>query len=189
LDGRGARERLGIARDAFVVGYAGQLLKTKGLETLIRAFARLRTEFPEARLALAGRGGDEPALRAAAGDGVLFVPFSDSMPGFYSALDAFALPTAHGEGLSRSLIEAMACGLPAVATASGGNVETLVQGETGWFVPVGDESALLERLRHLYLRPEERTRMGRAARKRAEELFDASACARAVEALYCEVAG
>jgi glycosyltransferase involved in cell wall biosynthesis len=181
------REKLGIAPDAFVVGYAGQVIKLKGLDVLIRAFSRLRAEFPAVKLLIAGRGHDEAVLRAAAGDGVLFLPFSDSMPEFYSALDVFALPTAHMEGLSRSLIEAMACAVPSVATPLGGNTETLVDGETGFFVPAQDEDALYGRLRDLYLAPEGRRRMGAAARKRAERLFDAVACARAVEALYLQV--
>ncbi len=181
------REKLGIASDAFVVGYAGQVIKLKGLDLLIRAFSRLQAEAPAAKLLIAGRGGDEAALRAIAGDGALFLPFSDSMPEFYSALDVFALPTTHMEGLSRSLIESMACGVPSVATSLGGNAETLVDGETGFFVPAQDESALYGRLRDLYLASEGRGRMGAAARKRAEQLFDAVACTRAVEALYLQV--
>ena len=186
--GRGAlRKELGIAADAFVVGYAGQLIKQKGLELLLGAFSRLRAEFANGRLLIAGRGRDEVALNAAAGDGVIFLPFSDSMPDFYSALDVFALPTEHMEGLSRSLIESMACAVPSVATPLGGNAETLVDGETGYFVSAGDEGALHDRLRQLYLAPDRRSRMGAAARKRAESLFDAVACARAVEALYLQV--
>ena len=183
----GLRKELGIAQDAFVVGYAGQIIKPKGLELLIRAFSRLRAELADVTLLIAGRGRDEDALKAAAGDGVRFLPFSDSMPAFYSALDVFALPTAHMEGLSRSLIESMACAVPSLTTPLGGNAETLVDGETGYFVPARDESALYGRLRDLYLAPEGRRRMGTAARKRAEQLFDAVACTRAVEAVYMQV--
>jgi glycosyltransferase involved in cell wall biosynthesis len=180
------REKLGIAGGAFVLGYAGQLLKLKGLDGLIQVFSRLRREFPDAILLIAGRGRDEAALRAMAGDGVRFLPFSESMPEFYRALDVFVLPTAHLEGLSRSLIEAMACAVPAVATPLGGNAETLVDGETGFFIPSRDAEALYERLRDLYLAPEQRRRMGAAARARAEKLFDAVACTRAVEAVYLQ---
>lgn len=187
VGGGALRKELGIAHDAFVVGYAGQLIKLKGLELLLRAFSRLRAEFANATLLIAGRGRDEVALNAAAGDGVIFLPFSDSMPDFYSALDVFALPTEHMEGLSRSLIESMACAVPSVATPLGGNAETLVDGETGFFVPAQNEDGLYGRLRDLYLSPDRRRRMGTAARKRAEELFDAVACSRAVEDLYLQV--
>lgn len=182
------RKELGIAHDAFVVGYAGQLIKAKGLEVLLRAFSRLRVEFANTILLIAGRGRDEIALRATAGEGVRFQPFSCSMPEFYSSLDVFALPTLLLEGLSRSLIEAMACAVPSVATRLGGNAETLVDGETGLFVPAEDEGGLHGRLRDLYLDPGARGRMGAAARERAEKLFDAVACARAVEAIYLQVA-
>lgn len=183
--GRSAlREKLEIAQDTFVVGYAGQLVKLKGLDVLIQAFSRLRTEFSDTTLLLAGRGPDEAALRAMAGQGVHFLPFTDSMPQFYAALDVFALPTSHQEGLSRSLIEAMACAVPAVATPLGGNVETLVDGETGFFVPALDAAALSQRLRDLYLAPEQRRKMAVAARERAEKMFDAVACTHAVEAVY-----
>ncbi len=186
--GEGAlRERLGIDTQAFVVGYAGQLITSKGLDILMEAFSRLRAGGADARLLIAGRGPHETALRAAADTGVLFLPFSDAMPEFYSALDVFAFPTLHPEGLSRSLIESMACAVPSVATPLGGNAETVVEGETGFFVPAQDASALHDRLRDLYLAPERRRQMGRAARKRAEQLFDAAACARAVEALYQQV--
>jgi glycosyltransferase involved in cell wall biosynthesis len=187
VGGGALRKELGIARDAFVVGYAGQVIKVKGLELLLGAFSKLRAEFANATLLIVGRGRDEAALHAAAGDGVIFLPFSDSMPDFYSALDVFALPTLHPEGLSRSLIESMACAVPSVATPVGGNAETLVDGETGYFVPAQDEGALHNRLRQLYLAPDGRSRMGAAARTRAERLFDAVACARAVEALYQQV--
>ena len=58
--------------------------------------------------------------RSAAGPAVHFLPFSDAMPEFYSALDVFAFPTLQSEGLSRALIESMACAVPSVATPLGG---------------------------------------------------------------------
>lgn len=185
--GGALRERLGIAPRAFVVGYAGQLVTSKGLDVLVEAATRLRAGCADANLLIAGRGPDEAALRAAAGAGVFFLPFSDAMPEFYAALDVFAFPTLHSEGLSRSLIESMACGVPSVATPLGGNAETVVDGETGFFVPLQDAGALHDRLRDLYHAPERRRQMGRAGRARAEQRFDAVTCARAVEALYLEV--
>ncbi len=186
-DRTGLRNRLRITGDSFVVGYAGQLIRPKGLDILIRAFSRLRVEFPTAWLLIVGRGPDETALRRAAGEGVQFLPFSDSMPAFYSTLDVFALPTEFREGLSRSLIESMACAIPSIATPLGGNAETLVDGETGFFIPPRDSQCLHARLRDLFLVPERRRRMGEAARRRAEALFDAAACTRGVEAVYRQV--
>ncbi|HXZ44012.1 MAG TPA: glycosyltransferase family 4 protein [archaeon] len=185
--GGALREKLGIAEDALVLGYAGQVMKEKGLDLLIQAFSKLRAEFATVHLLITGRGEDEVVLRAAAGDGARFLPFMGAMPEFYSALDVFVLPTRHHEGLSRSLIEAMACAVPCVSTPLGGNAETLVEGETGYFIPTRDEDALYGRLRDLCLAPEVRGRMGTAGRKRAERLFDAVVCTRAVEALYQQI--
>jgi len=184
---RRLRQALGIPEDAFAVGYAGQIRRVKGLGALIEAFRRLREESDRVHLLLIGRGADQAGLLRSAGPGVRFLPFSDAMADFYAALDVFAFPTEFGEGLSRSLIESMASGIPAVVTPLGGNIETVVDGETGFFVPPRDPDSLLARLRELAGAPETRRRMGAAARRRAEALFDAAACARAVEAIYQEL--
>lgn len=184
--GSAFREKLGILKDTFVVGYAGQILGAKGLDILIEAFTQLRILSPDSRLLIVGRGSDEATLREAAGDGVQFLSFSDSMPAFYSALDVFVLPTDYHEGLSRSLIESMACAVPSITTPLGGNAETVVDGETGIFIPPRNSEQLYARMRDLHLAPERRRRMGNAARHRAEALFDAVACARKVEAVYLQ---
>jgi glycosyltransferase involved in cell wall biosynthesis len=182
------RGRLRIPETAFVAGYCGQVIMEKGLQVLISAFKRLREEFADAALLVAGNGRDRDLLESMAGHGIHHLPFLNTMPEFFSALDVFVLPTLLQEGLSRSLIEAMACGVPSIATPLGGNAETLVDEETGYFVPPLDDSALHKRLRDLRLDAACRRRMGAAARARAERLFDAAACARAVEAVYLQVA-
>jgi glycosyltransferase involved in cell wall biosynthesis len=76
------------------------------------------------------------------------------------------------EGLPLAILEAMATGLPVVASAVGGVPELIVEGETGFLVPPGDAEALGTALRTLVADPELRLRMGRAARARATEKFD-----------------
>ena len=182
------RGRLRIPEGAFVAGYCGQVIKEKGLQVLVRAFRRLREEFADAVLLVAGNGRDRGLFEGMAGHGIHLLPFQNTMPEFFSALDVFVLPTLLQEGLSRSLLEAMASGVPSIATPLGGNAETLVDEDTGYFVPPLDDSALHKRLRDLCLDAACRRRMGAAARERAERVFDASACARAVEKVYREVA-
>jgi glycosyltransferase involved in cell wall biosynthesis len=182
------RRRLEIPPHAFVAGYCGQVIREKGLQGLVRAFALLRGEFPEATLLIAGNGRDSALVAGMASDGIHLLSRLEAMPGFFAALDVFVLPTLLHEGLSRALVEAMASGVPAIATPLGGNVETLVDGQTGYFVPPRDDRALHNRLRDLHLDAARRRRMGAAARERAERLFDAVACARAVEAVYRQVA-
>jgi glycosyltransferase involved in cell wall biosynthesis len=178
------RAKLAVDSTTFVIGYAGQMIVGKGVDVLLRAFGRFHAQVPNSTLLLAGRGTDEAFLRNRAGGGVRFIPFSPSMAPFYSALDVFALPTLYKEGLSRSLIEAMACGVPCVTTPLGGNIETVVEGETGFFVPSGNESMLVQRLHDLYQNPERRRAMGRAGRGRAEAVFDIGQCTRRIEEIY-----
>ncbi|MFB3816902.1 MAG: glycosyltransferase family 4 protein [Candidatus Methylomirabilales bacterium] len=187
LDGRSLRGRLGIPAQAFVIGYCGQLLRQKGLDHLLGAFARLREKDGSLALFLAGSGPDEAALRQAAGPRAFFHAFADSLPDFYAALDVFVLPTLLEEGLSRALLEAMACGLPCVATALGGNPEALGDGTAGVLVPAGDGDALARLLGELRRDPGRRRGLGRAARARALECFDAAATTRKMEAVYREV--
>lgn len=181
------RRELGIADHAFVIGYGGQLIREKGLNVLLAAFERLRCEFPDATLLLVGRGKDETALKAAASKSVRFLPFSESLSTFYAALDVFVLPTLLREGLSRALLEAMACGVPCVATPLGGNAETFHSGEAGIFVPAGDTGALWAALRDLGQDPKRRQDMGAAARNHVVKHFDASTSIRRIEDLYSEV--
>ncbi|MBI4536544.1 MAG: glycosyltransferase family 4 protein [candidate division NC10 bacterium] len=187
--GAALRKELGIADRAFVIGYSGQLIREKGLDVLFAAFERLRHESPDARLLIAGRGKDETALRAVAPARVIFLPFSESLAAFYAALDVFALPTLLREGLSRALLEAMASGIPCVATPLGGNAETFRDGESGMFVPAGDTHALWRGLRELAQDPKKRREMGAAARDHVAKRFDAAAAMRRIEELYDEVHG
>ena len=100
-----------------------------------------------------------------------------------AAADIFTLPS-HREGMPRSIIEAMMCGLPVVATDIRGSREEVVEGETGLMVPVGDEAALAHALARLVREPDLRTRLGAKGRARALRLYDeAKIVARQIDAL------
>ncbi len=184
LDGGVLRQQLGIPAEAFVIGYCGQLIREKGLFALVEAVSRLQTEAQPIVLFLAGKGPDEAALRRAAGCAGFFLSFADPRPEFYAALDAFVLPTLLQEGLSRALLEAMACGVPCVATPLGGNLEVVVPGETGLVVPAGDVAALCSALRQLRADPGLRARMAAEGRRRVEDHFDHAATVRGVMDVY-----
>ena len=93
------------------------------------------------------------------------------MPELYRAADAFVLPS-HNEGLSCSILEAMATGLPVLATDVGGHAEILETGRNGWLIAPRDLGALVEALREITSGEEARHRLGAAARKRAVGLGD-----------------
>lgn len=150
--------------------------RRKNVEMLIRAFARVHKTHPHARLVLAG---DEPdasmrALLDALGvDAVTELPGHvdrRDLPAVYQRASIFALPSRQ-EGLGISVQEAMACGLPVVATRCGGPESLVVDGETGLLVPNGDEAAMTAALCALLDEPDRRRRMGTAGRARCVELF------------------
>ncbi|HTZ79286.1 MAG TPA: TIGR03088 family PEP-CTERM/XrtA system glycosyltransferase, partial [Stellaceae bacterium] len=138
------------AAGAIVVGTAGRLEAVKNQVGLARAFCRALEQRPELRarlrLLVVGSGSQEQELRAilAAGDALdlAWLPGSrDDMPALYRAIDLFVLPSLR-EGISNTVLEAMASGRPVIATAVGGNPEIMPDDVAGTLVPVGDEDAM-----------------------------------------------
>lgn len=163
----------------FVVGTVGRLQAVKDQATLLRATARLLARAPELRprlrLRLVGDGAERGPLEQLAGSlgiaGVTtFTGFRDDIPAELARLDVFVLPSLN-EGISNTVLEAMACATPVVATAVGGNPELVTEGETGFLVPVGDDEALAECLGRYAADPALRARHGAAGRARVERDF------------------
>jgi glycosyltransferase involved in cell wall biosynthesis len=191
-----ARARFGIAPDARVIVFTGRLLRGKGLAELLEAFAWIAPVVPAAHLLIVGSGAGqalsvEDDLRATASQPALqgrvtFTGRLDDVAEALQAADVFAFPSVY-EALGISLVEAAATGLPAVGARTGGIVDVIEDGVSGWLVPPGDVTALATRLRDLTLDDAERVRLGRRAR--------AIACARFAEgqalvryrALFAEV--
>ena len=141
----------------------------KGHRELIRAFGEVRAEIPHARLLLVGSGPLEAETRAMV-DGagltgcVEFVGRTNDVAHYLASADVFALASRY-EPQGIAVIEAMASRLPVVATAVGGIVETIAEGETGFLVRPGDVEGLARALIRLLRSPEERARVGTAARE------------------------
>jgi glycosyltransferase involved in cell wall biosynthesis len=148
----------------------GRLRAPKGFVTLVRATAGL-----EARLRIAGDGPDRPALEAeidrlGLSDHVELLGTRDDVPELLASSDVFVL-SSDSEGLPMSVLEAMAAGLPVIASAVGGVPEAVRDGETGALVPPRDSAALARALRRLVADPALRERLGDAGRRRVEEEF------------------
>ena len=151
---------------------AGRLIERKGQHHLIEAVRQLRARGQNGfKVVLAGTGDGEAALKAQVardglGDVVQFlgyVPWQE-MPELYAAVDLFVLPS-YNEGMSVALLEAMASGLPAIVTPTGGT-EELMDGN-GLVVPWADTAALTSALARLLSSPETRATMGRRSRELA----------------------
>lgn len=183
--GRSRENWLRIAPGRRAIGFAGRLVPEKGLEYLLQAMERVATEFPEALLLVAGDGELRPSLAHAHRDSehVGFLGHVEEMDGFYRALDIFVLPSLW-EGLPNAVIEAMASGLPVVATDVGGTGELIRDGETGLLVAPRSAEAIAEAVCRLLRSPSERQTMGRAARAFVEREMGMEAMVSQTERLY-----
>lgn len=169
-----ARQALGLAADAFVVGTVGRLDPVKDLPALLRAHAELLGAHPGARLVIVGDGPDRERLLAQANalniaDAVVFTGYRGDVRAVMPAFDVYANSSTY-EGVSLTILEAMAAGLPVVATRVGGNPEVVIDHETGRLV-ARHGRALAGALVELANNPAKRQAMGVAGRWRVKRHF------------------
>jgi glycosyltransferase involved in cell wall biosynthesis len=160
-----------------VVGNVAALTGHKDHATLVEAMALLRPRVPEARLVVAGEGELRPALEALVrdrglGDRVAFAGFRHDLDVLLPAFSVFCL-SSRLEGLGTSLLDAMAFGLPVVATAAGGIPEAVEDGVTGRVVPTRDPAALADALADVLGDAGRRRAFGDEGRRRFLERFTA----------------
>jgi glycosyltransferase involved in cell wall biosynthesis len=191
------RARLALPSDARIVVYTGRLLRGKGLDTLFEAFHRIALRDDGVHLLIVGSGAGqslsveedlrtrsrEPGLEGR----VTFAGRVDAVDDWLRAADVFAFPSVF-EALGISLIEAAACGLPAVGSRTGGIVDVIEEGATGYLVPPGEAAALEDALARLLGDAALRAEMGRRGRERAVQLFDAEGSLERYRLLFHEVA-
>jgi glycosyltransferase involved in cell wall biosynthesis len=166
---------LGLPDTAFVVGATGRLDPVKDLGTLIDAFARIAGELPESRLVLVGDGAERGALAAHArlrgvADRVLLTGQRSDARRLYGAFDAYVSSSTF-EGVSLTILEAMAAARPIVATRVGGTPEVVHDRRTGWLVAPRDPAAIAARLLAIARDRADAAAVGRAARTRVLEHF------------------
>jgi glycosyltransferase involved in cell wall biosynthesis len=183
------RSELGIDDGAFVIGWAGRLTAIKRPLDLIRVTAGV----PEATLVLVGDGEDRPAVEALAGelgitDRVRFLGYRDDLGALYSAFDVFLLTSAN-EGAPVVVIEALAAGVPVVATDAGGTASVVDAGETGLLAPVGAVEELQAELTRLQQDGDLRTSMGELGARRMRKRFSVERMVDDTEQLYGRILG
>ncbi len=175
--GRAALRELGVPEDAPVVGNVAALTGHKDHATLLEAMARLRPRQPQARLVILGEGELRGTLEAQAralglADRVVFAGFRRDLDRLLPAFSVFCL-SSHLEGLGTSLLDAMAYGLPVVATAAGGIPEAVADGVTGRLVAPRDPDALASALAEALGDDARRAGWGAAGRRVFLERFTA----------------
>lgn len=189
---RSARAVLGLPEDSQVIGTVGNFTAKKDQATLLRAFALLASKRPQLHLVMLGSGPLEDKLRAQAGDlglghRVTWAGSRDDVLELLAAFDVFVLSSQH-EGLSIALLEALATGVPCVATGVGGTPEVLEDGKGGFLVPPGQPDRLAAAVGKLVDDPELRAEFGRRAAGIGRQYCLEGAVARLQDA-YDEVLG
>jgi glycosyltransferase involved in cell wall biosynthesis len=188
------RQSLGIGAETPLLGIVGNVIPRKGLLYLVRALPQILAAVPDARLLVVGgreRGVYAGRVRAAAGqcgvgDAILWTGHRGDIDELLAALDLYVLPSLE-ESLPLSVLEAMAAGLPVVASAVGGIPECVVAGETGLLVPPARSEPLAGAIVELLTDPARRRRFGEAGRRRVQERFSAESQAPSIEAAFARV--
>ncbi len=185
------RRDLGIRPDDLIVGMVARFAEQKDHNLALEAMSHLTTSFPSAKLVLVGDGPTRPDVERQVAELELddVVVLAGHRPNAGELAHAFdvCLLTSFWEGVPRTLVEAAAAGVPLVASDVGGVADIVVDGETGWLVPVGDLHTVINRLERLLSSSDLREQMGRAAANQAAG-FSVEQMRRDVQAVWAEVA-
>jgi glycosyltransferase involved in cell wall biosynthesis len=190
VQGKQQPDWFGCPPEALIVGSVGWLTDVKGHEYLIEAVAKLKPDFPSLHLVIIGSGDRHDALLqqselAGLRDAVHLLGHRDDIEACLAGMDLFVLPSLN-EGMGRALIEAMAAGLPVIASRVGGIPAVISHERTGLLVPPGDASALAEALRRLLDRPEWAMQLGLAANRSVDSRYGSVSMVHAIESIFAE---
>lgn len=176
--------------DAFVYGTVARFGPYKGHSFLIKAFEKVRKQVPSARLILAGDGPlkekiQEQAAKAGLDDSVHFLGRRDDIPKLLRAMDTFVLPSIGSEGMPLVILEAMAAGVPCIASSLSGIPEVINSSDVGLLVPPTDENALAEAMITLANTPKQKLKdLIEKARERVRTIFNHDVVKKKLENTY-----
>jgi glycosyltransferase involved in cell wall biosynthesis len=187
------RKKFHIDSEDIVIGTVGRLSPEKGYEHLISAIRDVAIEYPRIKVLIVGSGSEEYRLylqekinKLKLSSNIIFTGFYEDVPQILNCMNIYSLPSL-SEGFNRSLLEAMACGLPVVATNVGGNMEVVKDGVNGLLVPSDHPVRLAAAITELLKDREKAKRMGLAGRERVEEKFSIEKNVRRTETIYEEI--
>lgn len=183
-----SRSILGLPSDAFIAVFVGRLTVEKAPEFLLDTWMSVLEQYPSSRLLFVGEGEKRAMLqakarRAGVSDSVIFRGWVDNVDEYLKAADVFLLPSTN-EGMSIALLEAMALGLPVVASRVSGTVDVIKHGENGLLFEPADMEGLADCIISLIESPKRRVLLGRQARNTVEQDFSLEAAADRYFALY-----
>lgn len=182
------RQRMGWAPENWVIGYVGRLAYVKGVDILARAFRSIRCSVPQARLLIVGSGEEQGKLgiwlKHEIAEGIAHIEADvthDLLPEWYRAMDLFVMPSRY-ENYSNATLEALACGVPFLASAIGGN-QRLADIQGGWLFSHGSEDSLAESLQAIVNKRYEAKERGAVGGKKVREMYSWSYSAGRLEAM------
>lgn len=188
-DGGGSlRTELGLTATTPLIGVVGRLDPIKDHAGLIHAFEKVRKKYPDSHLVIAGHGPEEGRLHDLNAENVHILGLRKDIPEILRAIDVFALASLN-EGISNTILEAMACGLPVVSTNVGGTPELIRHGENGFLVPLRDYDGLAAYLTHYLSSVDLRLHHGAKNRQTIRTQFTNAAMVAGYEAVWQRVAG
>ena len=186
------RARLGLPEDTPMLGFIGRLSPEKGPELFVRSMLPLLARLPQAHAVMAGDGPMGPAIRRQIaqlrlGRKIHLLGLQQDMPKLYSELD-LVVSSSHSEAMPLNLMEAMASGLPVVATRVGGVPDIVEHGHGGWLVAPNNCEDLGARCTELLGDGEMRARFGESARSRSVERLDLDRSIERISELFTQLA-
>ena len=187
------RRKYEIKETEIVLGYVGRLSVEKGVKYLIEAGADMVKAGVQVRILIIGDGPQKKEIKQTAqeqglGEKVLFAGFQQNVSAILPAFDTFVLPSLT-EGTSMALLEAMACGLPVIATAVGGTPKVLVSQVNGMLVPPESPEAIVHAVMQLIEDEALRNRLGHEAKQTIASDFSITRWIGKIESIYSETIG
>jgi glycosyltransferase involved in cell wall biosynthesis len=185
------RSQIGLQDSNFVITIVANLYKIKGVEYFIRAASLVAQEVPESKFIIVGDGAEKDGLAELAAnlgisEKIIFTGNIYNTKDYLATSDVYVCSSL-SEGFSNSILEAMAMGLPVVATDVGGNKEAVVDNESGFLVPAQDYQGIASKIIELYQNHDERYQMGDKGRAIAEERFNLKRMIKEHEKLYLDL--
>jgi len=185
------RNQIGLHDSHFVITIVANLYKIKGVEYFIRAASLIAQEVPESKFIIVGQGAEKESLTKLAtklgiSERIIFTGSIYNTKNYLAISDVY-VSSSLSEGFSNSILEAMAMGLPVVATDVGGNREAVVDKESGFLVPSLDYGGIALKVIELYRNHDLKNEMGDKGRTIVEERFDLRGMIKEHEELYLEL--